>query len=424
MIARDTIGFKDNGKIDWDAVANTAGAIVQENGLAHHGTGPAVDVLGLLHAPNQNAKNLVANLFDQGRLKALLDEADSRGETGRLADIATLMLLRGADVTGPNGKGWDQVMQEHEDFASDVDKALARYHPSQRTMVALNARTKAPSFISVIRALSKLNVTQNASAHITTTYLLENLPTLTKDLGDELLTTCIAHVSKRENFWPALGKLEIGASYDQAVRRLSIVEEVDKERLTADLRARLEGADREAWSGAIRQGSAPYALAQIFRADFGQKSLGGDSFTLALTESRSDLLMSDGAMRERWFALAALVSKNARTTMLRSLRDALLAGTDVAALDNLIATGGETLMTVGKFGDEPDKTARHIVLPLVNQESGRAVLRSEVSFFESVVAKSEPDTKAAIFEALDAVAEGDEGQSEAVAELKRALGHG
>ncbi|MEL7684466.1 P-loop NTPase fold protein [Citromicrobium bathyomarinum] len=421
LIGRDTSIFKDKGKIDWDAVANAAGALIQENGLVHQGTGPALDVLGLLHASKATARNQITNLADQGRLKALLDEADSEEAFGQMADIATLMLLRGADVVGPNGKDWDQVLQDQKDFASEIDKALARYRPSERTMAALNARGNAPSFIPVIRALVRLNVTANTSDHITASYLLANLPQLAEDIGDELLTTCIAHVSKRDDFFTSLDKLESSASYDEAVQRVNMVEGVDKKLLTAHVRARLEGADQNTWVDAIKQGTAPYALAQTFRADFGQKSLGGEGISSALTETRSDLLTSDSAMRERWFALAAFASKGVRATMLRSLRDALLAGNDVTDLDDLIKTGGETLMTVGKFDDEPDKTARHIVLPLVSHELGRSVLRSELSFFSSVVAKSEPETKAAILEALDAITDGGEEQDEVAEDLKEAL---
>lgn len=417
----ETIGFKDKGKIDWDSVANAAGAIVQANSLDHHATGPAIDVLGLLHTANQTAKDLVASNFDQGRLKVLLDEADSQKETVSLADIAALMLLRGSDFAGPNGKTWDQVLQDQPDFVSNVDAALSWYHPDQRATVALNAKKNCSSFIPVIRGLAKLNVATEASADITAAYLLPNLQSLVKDLGDDLLNKCIADVSKREDFWPAIGKLKAGPTYDDTVQRLSKVEEVDRDRLIADIRARLEGADQGAWSSAVKQGSPPYALAQIYRADFGQTSP-WDSLTPALTESRSDLLQTDRETRERWFALAALISKSARATMLRSLRDSLLAGNDVAELDSLIATGGEMLMEVGKFADEADKTARHVLLPLVRSELGRTVLQSQASFFESVVAKSEQETQYAIVETMDAVAEADYELGKRIAELKAALG--
>ncbi len=424
LVVRDTIVFKDKGKIDWDSVANAAGAIIQGNALSHHATGPAIDVIGLLQSSNQTAKNFVVSLFDQGRLKALLDEADSNKEAVILADIAALMLLKGTDFAGPNGKTWEQVMEADMDFANNVDLALSWYCPSGRTMAALDATKTAPSFVCVIRSLVRKNLTVDASSHITPAYLLANLDSLTEQLGEEAFAKCIAKVSKRNDFWPALSNLKVGTAYEKAVKRLNMVKEVDKDQLMADVRTKLEGADKDTWSGVIRNGGALYNPAQMYSADFDRKPLSGDSLKVALTECRPDLLKSDNPIRERWFALAMLVTESARTTMFRSLRDSLLAGTDAKGLDNLIETGGEILMTAGRFADEPDKTARHIVLPLVSLESGRAALQSQMSFFAIVVAKSDEHTKTAIREALEAEADISEDEKESITNLKSALGLG
>jgi hypothetical protein len=267
-------------------------------------------------------------------------------------------------------------------------------------------------------------VTENSSDNISTSYLLTNLESLSDDIGDDLLNRCIEDVSTRHAFWSALDEIENGPPFDNAIARLGEVEQFDHNRLTGVVRARLENADQAKWSGAITEGAPPYELAQIFQSDLEQKKLAGDSLKLALQESRPLLLKSQGAVRERWFSLVTLLSKSARATMLRNLRDSLQAGNEVTELGNLIVIGGTMLMTEGKFADDPDKTARHVILPLVSHEEGRAVLEEQDSFFKSIASKSERETKAAIIEALDAVTDSDDEQGGRITELKAALGLG
>lgn len=419
-----TIAFKDKGKLDWDSVVNAASSIVQSHALDHHSMSAAIDVLGLLHSTNPNAKNLVSQQFDQGRLATLLNEADQQNEESTLADIAALMLLKGTDFSGPNGKNWEQVLQDHQGFLTSLDAALDWYRPSQRTTFALKAQKTRPSFVPVIRALARLGVTENSSNGITTSYLLTNLASLSEALGEELLDKCVTDAGRRPDFWSSLDELEIGAVYDANVVRLSKVDTIDRGKLIDDIRAKLERTDQATWDGAIRQGSPPYDLALMFRSDFGQKAIASDHLKQALTDSRTELLKTDGAMRENWFSLVGFIPKTSRVVMLRSLKDGLLAGNEVVELADLIAIGGEMLMSEGKFADEADKTARHVILRLVSQDSGRSALLAQAAFFKGVVAKSDKDTKAAIAEALEAAAEAEDEQGEQVANLKLALALG
>jgi hypothetical protein len=421
LVHSPTIAFKDKSKLDWDSVVNAASSIVQSHALDHHSISAAIDVLGLLHSTNPNAKNLISQQFDQGRLATLLNEADQQKEESTLADIAALMLLRGNDFSGPNGKNWEQVLEDHEGFLTSIDAALAWYRPSQRTTFVLKAQKTRPSFVPVIRALAQLDVTENSSNGITTSYLLTNLASLSEALGEELLDKCVTDAGRRSDFWSSLDETEIGAAYDANVVRLSKVDTIDRSKLADDIRAKLERTDQAAWDEAIRQGNPAYDLALIFRSDFGQKKIASDHLKQALTDSRPELLKADGTLRKRWFFLIEFISKSARAVLLQDLKDGLLAGNEVVELSDLIAIGGEMLMSEGKFADEADKTARHVILRLVSQDSGRSALMAQADFFKDVVAKSDKDTKAAIAEALEAAAKAEEEQSEQIEDLRGVL---
>ena len=51
--------------------------------------------------------------------------------------------------------------------------------------------------------------------------------------------------------------------------------------------------------------------------------------------------------------------------MLKGIRDQIQSGAEANNLGSLVQIGGNSLLKDGKFGDNPDKTARHLILPLI-----------------------------------------------------------
>ncbi|MBN8485594.1 MAG: AAA family ATPase [Sphingomonadales bacterium] len=422
LTSDSTITLKDKGKIDWNAVANSAGEILQNQALAHHAFMTAVDTLGILHALNERAAELVKLLFDQGRLTAFLNEADRTGKTGLIGDIATLMLLHGSDFAAPNGKTWSAVLEEHKDILDRFDTNLSWYRPNERIMVALKARAKVPSFAPVIDALAKLEISKAGSKFITTSYALSSLTSLSSIVGDELLDKLIMDIQARNDFWDCLRKISSDAAYLFAVNRLAVVDGIDKKLLLAEIRERLQAANQAAWAEAVSGGTKLFDVAQSHAAEFARKPLEGDSLKRALLEASSDLLAADQAMRRRWFLLTNFVSRGSRTTMMKNIRDILLAGNEVTDLPDLLDAGGDDLLTMGKFTEEADKTARHIALPLLIDDAGHQVLLSKGSFFASICSECEPETKEALLEALEAAFPGEDRDTDGFERLKQVLG--
>jgi energy-coupling factor transporter ATP-binding protein EcfA2 len=421
LTSGSTIALKDKGKIDWNAVANSAGEVLQNQALAHHAFMTAVDALGILHGLNERAAELVKLLFDQGRLTAFLNEADRTGKAELIGDIASLMLLHGFDFAGPNGKTWSAVLEEHKDILDRFDTNLSWYRPNERIMVALKARAKVPSFAPVIDALAKLEISKAGSKFITTSYALASLPSLSSIVGDELLDKLIMDIQARNDFWDCLRKISSDAVYLFVVNRLAVVDVVDKKLLLGEIRERLQSADQAAWDEAVSGGTKLFDVAQSHSAEFARKPLEGDSLKRALLEASSDLLSADQSMRKRWFVLANFVSRGSRTTMMKKIRDILLAGNEVTDLPGLLDAGGEDLLIMGKFTEEADKTARHIALPLLNDDAGPQVLLSKGSFFASICSGCEPETKEALVEALEAAFRGEDRDTDAFVMLKQVI---
>jgi energy-coupling factor transporter ATP-binding protein EcfA2 len=352
----DTVAFKDRKKIDWSAVSDSASLILQAQPSTYHATMAAVDILGLLNASNETAKAQVAHLFGQGRLATLLNETDQRDDVDLMGGIATLMLLTGSDFVGPNSSSWEEAMEEHEGLVRRIDGALTWYRPGHRVMAAINLKPKVPSFAPVIDALIRTEVAQNNSGSITTSYAFANLAALSSIIGEELTAKCLSDLSERVNFWDTLAKLPSDDAYLTAVDRSMSVDSIDKKLLLISIRERLENASEEAWGDAVNKGSTLLSIVQSYKAELARTPLDVDGLKSALMEAMSTIPEADQAMRTRWFSLADLVSKGSRATMLRNLRDSLLAGQKVSDLASLVAVGGDALLVTGKFANDADKT--------------------------------------------------------------------
>jgi hypothetical protein len=106
---------------------------------------------------------------------------------------------------------------------------------------------------------------------------------------------------------------------------------------------------------------------------------------------------------------------------MKNIRDSLLAGNEVTDLPGLLDAGGDNLLTMGKFTEEPDKTARHIALPLLIDDAGHQTLLSKGSFFAPICSECEPETKEALVEALEAAFPGEDRDTEGFERLKQVL---
>jgi energy-coupling factor transporter ATP-binding protein EcfA2 len=406
LTAPAIIQFKDKAKLDWGSLANAAFTVIQGNAIGFFGTGPAVDIIGLLHSKHADSKSLLVQLFDQGLLAARLNEADLAKDVNHLADITALMFVKGTDFAGPNGKAWDVVIAEHPTFIENVRKALFWYLWGNPTTYAHKASKTRPSLKPIIDKLLQLDIESQNPNGISAAYLFANIELLKKDAGQELFNKCLRDISSRDDFWTSLSSLEMGRTYDNAVETIAQLEEIDRSKLIEAVREKLKSASTEDWNQAIFEDVAPANLSRFYHVELGQSDELGDELKVALTEAAPSLLENVEAVLIRWFLFTKFITRNARATLFKNLRDAILAGNATNNISALVSVGGESFLSDGKFDEAPDKVTRHIVMPLIASEEGREVLRIQTDFFARMIKSSEGDTKASILEMLDTVKAG------------------
>lgn len=414
--------FKGAGKLDWDPLAAAASALIQQHPATSDFTGPAIDVLGLLHAKSAQTRANLVQLFDQGRLLTLANEFDAAKDPDRLADIAALMSLKGSDFSGPNSKTWLAVVEEHPGFVDGVGTALTWYLWGNGTTAMLNAAKSRPSFLPVIKELAKRDITKSKAIGIGTAFLLENMAMLENYVGKDEASRALGYASSRQTFWTDLGAVTDDGNYLSVVGALARSNAVEKSQLETFVRERLSQIESSAWRNALSDGAPPMPLINFFHATFSSHPNLGDELKTAMMDMVSQLPKAAAPIRDRWFFLSHYLSDGVRITMLKNLRDLLHAGAAVSDLPGLLETGGKDMLSSGGFAVEADKTARHLLLPLLGIEAGRDFLLRNADFFRGISRSSETATKVAIREALDTMTEPDQEPSDELKQLQTILG--
>lgn len=400
LMSTETIQLKDKTKPNLDSIADLAFVMISGNVLSFHATGPSVDVLGILYSKNRNAKVHVEQLFDQGHLANRLNEADQAKNSPRLGAVAALMFLRGSDFSAPNGKTWERITAEDAKFIQNFDSALAWYHAENRAMFAHLAMQSLVKFRPIIIEVIKLDINENNTSEMTTDHLLNNIVSISDLVGSKLASKALADVVGRPDFWSTLYGLKNGRPYDEAVTALSDVSAVDRGKLIESVKTRLIAFEASAWTEALSDNVAPYNLAEIFSDTFGQSDVLGDGLRTALTDSLPQLAQASEGARKRWFFLSRFVSRDARVTLFKNLRDKIQSGTDFAELAVLMSVGGSQFLGEGKFEEFGDKTSRHVIIPLLPTEIGLVYVSENLDVFARCISASDDETKSAIQEAL------------------------
>lgn len=400
---KPTVRFKGGKSPDWNPLVATAYNTIANNDVSFHGTGPSIDVLGILHAINENAKTNIQQLFDQGHLMHRLNEADAAENLPLTADITALMMLNGTDFAAPNGKSWEQMVIEHKDFAKNLDSSLSWYVEKDRITFALKALPSRKSLRPAIGELAKLCVLEGDCDGLSTSYVLNHVSSLSGLIGEQVLNSALTTLVRRDDFWNALGAVQSGPRYEAAFLKLNCLDGVNGDQLLDDLVRRLSEFVSEGWQDGIAEEGVAYRFAKLYGDEMNQTGHLGDELKAALKEYGSQLMDAENPVRERWFFLTAFVSAGTSATLFKNLRDTIHAGSHVEDLAGLIRAGGERFLEKGKFADASDKTARHVILPLLASNDGVAVLDEQAELFGKILADSDKETKVAAREALESL---------------------
>jgi hypothetical protein len=89
---------------------------------------------------------------------------------------------------------------------------------------------------------------------------------------------------------------------------------------------------------------------------------------------------------------------------MRNLRDAILTAPTVNHLPALLVAGDQTLTSLGAFAEKADDCVRHVILPLLNDQTGVTWLMDHAALAADWVRAAMPTTAAFLNDTLNTLA--------------------
>lgn len=105
------------------------------------------------------------------------------------------------------------------------------------------------------------------------------------------------------------------------------------------------------------------------------------------------------------------------------MADQICSGAQVVAdMSQLVVVGTHDFLVEGAFADSPDKAVRHVILPMLSDQTGVNALLEEVDVMRDWVESSDANTEGVLTKRLeDAFSSASESDREKIIELSRAL---
>lgn len=100
-----------------------------------------------------------------------------------------------------------------------------------------------------------------------------------------------------------------------------------------------------------------------------------------------------------WFALANTLSVVSREVLFKDIRDKIISSDAISGV-SILRSGSFSLLHEGQFGSESDKCVRHIVMPLLEQDSGRNWLLDVAGEISGWISKADLGTRRYVSERL------------------------
>lgn len=356
----------------WAPLVAASVAIVRDQNANHPGMGPALRVLGQLRASDTDARNQLQPLVNDGQLAARLQEAYTQKRDAVTSQALTLLVVGGNRAFSvPDSGNWAVTLKQRPDLVRLIDEAFTEYGGQGSSQMLIDMSTSNGELLPVARAVFSRRVNSESLGALATEKVIGNLSQYLACVDDTLQFNFMKQVAGQPTFWQQLAKQPFDGPVLTLLRAL--IRQTDDVGRTAEtaLRERLANVDTTQWNTAVRSQSEPMTIAAELAAQSDAPLEIGVRLYDALQGIIPDVIASaDTNLRTRWFVAAAYLGDSARQTVMRNLRDAILTTSTVTDLPALLAAGGEALTGIGAFVEKADDCVRHVILPLLNDQTG------------------------------------------------------
>lgn len=376
------------GEIDFDVIAETAERLVRDPGSMGGDMMSGLRVLADLSFGGftQGEARLMA-LADEGVLNARLDEAISAEAWDNAALVAALLVQRGEVIKTPS-IGWREYARRDPSHPRRVVAALRYYFADDLVPLLWGSHGAAYSNQTFVEPLIASAVEADMLGEFDPEPVFARLLQYKLAVPYKLRETFLDQLHKRADLLASIESAPLGEPMAEAVAYLTRRGGDDAVKAAQMMRERVRKATTEQWTEAIRLGREPLDLGRKLIDDPSFRFDGKSPLQEALKITTLLLAQEGGReMRNHWFDLLGLLGSRQSKALQVELGEAL-EGKDPKQVIKIVMRGGRDFLKAAGFSKAPDRAVRTLILPLLDQKTGRDWLRDNQDHAASWVARA------------------------------------
>jgi len=337
---------------------------------------PAVlSLLDLGAQPVASAAKAIAALGSGGLLNHHIHLASVAGDNDAMSGLVLAQLLYNpaGDVSSQIGQSvagqtlYKAILASPESYAAVLDEAPPKVERTAQveTLIA-NAEAAAAAKSTITRLLSNLLAGARGAELVSAEHFVANYGRYAAVLEGPALTELVKNLIARQSFQSALVDQGFDPALGPLYRTVWSISERNAPTFEALVTAGLRAMDKAAWDQEVAQGQLPELVGAMAKAHV----------DLAIGSGLEDALLDYGKaalggqpprrLECGWSAVLAGLSDTARKTLLRDIRDELVARPD-GSVGSLLEIFGNDLLSSGLLVEEADELLRKVGRAMVER---------------------------------------------------------
>jgi hypothetical protein len=374
---------------DWETLVTAASTTLQSASSA------SSLVLGGLFKYSQAADDAVVANAEAGHLQSLINT----NWTGGL-DIAvraiTLTLLARKPLAPPPGGDWESAVAAVPELPALVEAQLQQWRESEFWPLLSEQLERDPSVGPLMTPIMSSFVKRCDLGDLPLAEIIPNPDEFLGGLADEDKRSFVEQMSSQDKFWETLAGAGLSAGpVFIAIQLISSETLTAADRATArkGLAAKLKAVTSDEWVIAVRDGGVTFEAAHSLQGLSSRSIALEQPLFAGLSQLMPELIASpERPYATRWFQAVGFLAAAYKRTLLRNLRDQLLGISTPANLHELLAAGGDELLTGGDFDAKADEIARKLMVPLAS-DGGLSWMTRQPDLIERWLKRAKPESR-------------------------------
>lgn len=357
----------------------------------------ATDVLFAAMPYNDGAKDIVRQASQDGTLGIRLPEAIDAAEPDQIAKYCAALIW--AEVDFGTSTPWTEILKRHSDLPRLITEYLRKIQGPKTLAVIWKAYETSKTARDLVRGLIEHGILQNDLGPLNPQGVMSHLAYYLRPIPYWYIDRFISRISNYGSFWEKLPEVELTDNFQKAAKALG-KDKNNRARIEAIVKPKIDSLTATQWAEIVRTGAEPYP---VIEEVFPGKSLGfgkGSPLFHGLEDSVPQLFSSDRAVKARWSALRLHLKDATRKSLGNAVAHVILQGQTAAETLAVFKLLGDDLLRSSVWTKNADTALREVVIRQSAAKPGRAWLKLNGTRVKAWIARSTPETRTALREAL------------------------